>query len=319
MANIWNKLPQNFCALAPMEDVTDTVFRRIVTSHGRPDLFFSEFTSAEGLCSPGRVQVSHRLKFTEDERPLIAQLWAVKPEAMKEAAKIVADLGFDGIDINMGCPVPKIVKNGACSALIDNPDLASKLIESAKQGGEGLPVSVKTRCGFKNWKTTEWVTHLLGCDIAALTLHGRIAAEQSKYPARWDQIQIASEIRDEVAKETIIIGNGDVVNRSHGVELCKSHKLDGVMIGRGVFSDLCAFGEQSFSEYSKAEKLQALMEHVELFMDYWEGEKNFRVLKKFFKIYIHGFENAAKIRDKLVNSENYQEFNSLISQQIKCP
>ena len=195
-----------------MEDVTDTVFRRIVAHCGAPDVFFTEFTSADGLCSVGYDAVAHRLRYTEAERPLVAQIWGIHPDTHMKAARLAVEMGFDGIDINMGCPVKKIVKTGACSGLIENPTLAREIYLATREGAGDLPVSIKTRCGFRSWRTEEWTGFLLELEPVVLTVHGRIARDESKYPADWDQVARVVTLRDQMESPTIILGNGDVTS-----------------------------------------------------------------------------------------------------------
>lgn len=297
-----------------MEDVTDTVFRRIVAKCGKPDLFYTEFVSCDGLLSPGREKVAQRLQYTEEERPLIAQIWGTDPSAFYKAAQIIVELGFDGIDINMGCPVEKIVKQGACSALIENPTLAVEIIKATKEGAGDLPVSVKTRIGFKNRKTTEWASVLLGTDLAALTIHGRVAKEMSKYPADWDAVGEVVRLRDSMGVSTLIVGNGDIKSLSQALEMHQKYDVDGVMIGRGIFDNPWLFNQSvDISKVSVEEKLNILLEHVTLFDQVWGDKKNFAILKKFFKVYVNGFDGAADLRAKLMECEDADEVKVVIS------
>lgn len=316
--NIWQTLDRPIFALAPMEDVTDTVFRRIVASCGRPDMFFTEFTSADGICSPGKDHVIRRLKYTDDERPLIAQIWGKHPERYKESAQLIADMGFDGIDINMGCPDAAIIKQGCCSALIENPTLASEIIHATKEGAQGLPVSVKTRIGFKIKKTEEWLSFLLEHDLAALTVHGRTAAEMSKVPAQWEEIAKAVKIRNQMNKDTIILGNGDVKSYQEGLERVQETGVDGIMIGRGIFHNPWIFDKNVEPvNVPVRERLELLIRHVELFDETWGSSKNFDILKKFFKIYVSEFPNAHELRSELMLMRNAQEVIPRVKQYLQ--
>jgi len=211
--NIWQQLKKPIFILAPMEDVTDTVFRQIVLSLGKPDLFFTEFTNCEALLSKGKRRVEHRLQFTSLEKPIIAQIWGTKPEQFKKVAETLVDMGFDGIDINMGCPERSVVRQGACSALIKDHALTREIIQAVKEGSGGkLPVSVKTRIGFNEIQTEEWIGFLLEQDLASLTIHGRTVKEMSAVPAHWDEIGKVTLLRDQLNSNTIIIGNGDVMS-----------------------------------------------------------------------------------------------------------
>ncbi len=225
-----------------MEDVTDTVFRRIVLAAGAPDLFFTEFTSTDGLCSAGRPRVIGRLRYTLPERPLVAQVWGTRPELFRRVAAEVREMGFDGIDVNMGCPVRKIVSRGACGALIGSPSLAAEIIAATREGAGGLPVSVKTRLGVSTARgAEEWIGFLLGQGLAALTVHGRTVAQQSEGSADWSAIGMAARLRDAAGLPTRIIGNGDVKTVDAFFARVAESRVDGVMIGRGVFENLHLF------------------------------------------------------------------------------
>ena len=309
MVNIWHTLAKPLLILAPMEDVTDTVFRRIVGRCGRPDVFFTEFTSVDGLFSKGYDYVAKRLEYTQEERPLIAQIWGAKPENYYKASQMLVEKGFDGIDINMGCPERRVVSQGLCSALINNPTLAKEIIQATKEGaGNKVPVSVKTRIGFKEVQTEEWISFLLEQHLDALTVHGRTAKEMSKVPAKWDEIGKAVEMRDKMKVKTIIIGNGDVMSRNEAIEKSEIYKLDGIMIGRGIFHDPWLFNkERSGADITFPEKATMLLEHVELFEKIWGSKKHFPIMKKFFKCYINGIENASDIREELMKCDSASE------------
>lgn len=316
----WNDLPNPFFALAPMEDVTDTVFRQIVASAARPDVFFTEFTNTDGILSRGADIVTQRLKYTEIERPLIAQIWGIHPESFYKAAQEIVKLGFDGIDINMGCPIRNIVKIGACSALINNHALTKEIIDATKKGAGSasrrIPISIKTRIGFNKIVTQEWIGFLLNQDLAALTIHGRTAAEMSAVPVHWDEIEKAVILKNTLKVKTLLIGNGDIKNREQGLELVKKYQLDGIMIGRGVFENPWVFQKEQ-KIISKQERLLLLKKHVHLFKQTWSTNKNFQVLKKYFKIYIAGFPNAAEIRQSLMQTNSFEEINSILDKLVK--
>lgn len=314
MESVWKRLPRPIKILAPMEDVTDTVFRRIVASYGRPDLFFTEFTSADGLFSPGRDEVIRRLQFTQEERPIIAQIWGNKPENYRKAAIFCRDLGFDGMDINMGCPVPKIVKMGACSALMNDRVLASELVLAAKDGAGSMPVSVKTRLGFRRTETEEWAGFLLSLNPAALTIHGRTAVQQSKGAANWDEIGKVVQLRNSMSAETVIIGNGDIKNLYDLLQKYELYGVDGAMVGRGIFEDLSFFnpGKGEWRD-SPARRLSALAKHLRLFYETWGDKRSYGIMKKFFKLYVNGFAGAAQLRVKLMETENIYEALEFLS------
>ncbi|MFP4377518.1 MAG: tRNA dihydrouridine synthase [Spirochaetales bacterium] len=315
MSGIWHTLPRPIHALAPMEDVTDTVFRRLVQRWGRPDIVFTEFIHAEIVLRDrkDRPGLTPRLQFTTSERPIIAQIWGNDPEEYSRAAVRLAELGFDGIDINMGCPVRKIRKRGACSALIEQPGLAAELIAAAKSGG--LPVSVKTRIGFRRVQTEEWVGHLLEQEIDALTVHGRIATQESEGDSNWDEIARAALIARVGGYKTAVLGNGDVTTREQMDAYAERYKLDGVMVGRGIFYDPHLFrGSEGkrFADLDPAEKVTLLEEHLELYQAHWAMTRNYEILKKYYKIYLSGFPGCDELRDKLNQTHTYEEAREVL-------
>ena len=240
MTSFWDNLPQPFFILAPMEAVTDVVFRHVVKTAGAPDVFFTEFANATGWVHAGDKAIAGRLVKTDDEHPLVAQIWGGEPGDMEQFAAHCAKLGFDGIDINMGCPAKSAIKSGG-AALIRRPDVAVAAIAAAKTAG--LPVSIKTRLGYTyvdEWR--EWLTTILQQDIVNLTIHLRTKKEMSKVPAHYELIDDIIKLRDDIAPQTLLTINGDIRNRAHGEELAHQHPgINGIMIGRGVFSDPFCF------------------------------------------------------------------------------
>lgn len=311
MKSIWETLPTPIFSLAPMEDVTDTVFRQIVISCGRPDVFFTEFTNVDGMNSRGDEKVSQRLLFTPFEKPLIAQVWGVTPENFFKAAKRIASMGFDGIDLNMGCPQRDVTRHGACSALIKNHALAKEIIEATREGAGKLPISVKTRIGFSKIVTEEWIGFLLEQNLPLITVHGRTAAEMSKVPAHWEEIGKAATIRNEMKKNTLIFGNGDVQSLSEAKEKVSRYGLDGIMIGRGIFHNPWLFAGVDPATKTVKERLALLRKHVDFYERVWGKNKNFQVLKKYFKIYLADFEKASDLRAKFMETNSYQETKDL--------
>lgn len=308
MSNLWKDFKKPILIQAPMEDVTDTVFRQIITKCGKPDVFFTEFTNVEGMCSRGRDKVGKRLKFTDIEHPIVAQIWGNNPKNYFETAKLIKKMEFDGIDINMGCPEKSVVKKGSCAALINNHSLAKEIILATSEGAGGLPVSVKTRIGIKNIQTEEWASFLLGLNLDALTIHARTVAEMSDVPAHWDEIGKVVKLRDSTKKKTLIIGNGDVKNLNDAMEKYKKYKVDGIMLGRAIFNNLWLFNKNINPEkISYQEKLKLLIEHIILFDKTWEKTKNFSIMKKFYKIYVSGMPDASVFRSKLMEFKTAQE------------
>lgn len=313
--NLWQRLAANnkpFFILAPMDDVTDTVFREVVVKVAAPDLLMTEFASTDGFMSEGgHSSVSRKLYVNQSESdlgvPLIAQIWGATPQHYHDTAKALAASGrFAGIDINMGCPEKGIVKRGCCGGLIERPEVAAEIIAATKAGAGGLPVSVKTRIGLRSINTEKWITHLLKQDIAALTVHGRTVSEMSKVPAHWDEIAKAREIRDRIAPHTVIIGNGDVVNRADGETKAAESGVDGIMIGRGIFHDLLTFAKDK-AALTQEESFSILHNHISLYARTWGTQKSFEPLKKFFKIYVNGFHGASERRQQLMETHSYDE------------
>lgn len=301
----WNKLKKPFFVLAPMDGVTDTVFRQIVATLAPPDVLFTEFASTDGLFSSGSQPTLMRLKYTKTQHPIVAQIWGNNPENYYKAAKLLEKLGFDGIDINMGCPDRNIVKKGCCSGLINNPQLALELINATKKGAPNLPISVKTRLGYKN-VNMDWIKQLLEANLCALTIHGRTVSEMSKVPAHWDEIGKIAKMRNSLNKKTLIIGNGDVVSYQDAMKKTKLYGVDGIMIGRAIFTNPYVF-KKNEKNISVNERFLLLSNHVKLFNKTWEGEKNINIMKKFYKMYIKDFDNAKVIREKLMQINSAKE------------
>lgn len=314
MKNFWTKLPEPFLALAPMDDVTDTTFRQVVASVGKPDVFFTEFVSVEGLCSRGEERLKPKLQFTKGERPLVAQIWGTKPENFFKTAQMISEMGFDGVDINMGCPDKKVVKVGGGGSTIKDSALAAEIITATKEGAKGLPVSVKTRIGFREIVTEEWIGFLLKQNLEALTVHGRTVAELSLVPAHWDEIGKAVHLRNELGVKTKIIGNGDVKSYQEAYEKYERYGVDGIMIGRGIFENLWIFNPKTdIAQITPEQRIKVLLEHARLFESIWGKSKNFNILKKFFKAYIRDFEGASELRSQLMVTRNAKEVEEIFS------
>jgi len=334
MKKFWDKLPKPFFCLAPMADVTDVAFRRIICKYGKPDVFWTEFVSADGLVSEGREVLKNNLIYSKKEKPIVAQLFSSNPIKMRQAVKYVASLGFDGIDINMGCPDKSVEKNGAGAGMMKDMKKAGEIIQAVKDGikdsGQKVSISVKTRIGYNKNQIEEWIPFLLSQNIDALTIHARTRKEMSKVPANWDYVKKVVEIRNRMKVRTKIIGNGDVRDLKHGYQLAKETGCDGIMIGRAVFGNPWLFekdpslrpplskgrvGEGS-THFAK-EKLKVMLEHTKLFEKLLGKHKNFAVMKKHFKAYVNGFDGVKELRVKLMETHSYKEVEMLVNKFLK--
>lgn len=318
MNNVLSNLPKPFFVLAPMDDVTETVFRRVVAECSAPDLYFTEFVNVDALQSPGRTAALRRLKFTDAEHPLIAQIWGKTPENFRKTAIELVDMGFDGVDINFGCPDKAVVKNGCCGGMIQFPDRAVEIIQATKEGLNGqLPLSVKTRIGFREFDEG-WLRTVFEQQLAMVSVHMRTVREMSKVPAHWELASRVRELRDEIAPNTLLVGNGDVMSHAQGLELVASSGVDGIMIGRGIFQDPYAFAQKSpWDTLSPKEKLMIFQRHVQLFSETWEeGERPIAPLNKFCKIYVNGFPNAKEYRIQLMSADSISNLLQLVSDCI---
>ncbi|RST34986.1 tRNA-dihydrouridine synthase, partial [Staphylococcus epidermidis] len=299
--------------LAPREDVTDIVFRHVVSEAARPDVFFTEFTNTESYCHPeGIHSVRGRLTFSDDEQPMVAHIWGDKPAQFREMSIGLADMGFKGIDLNMGCPVANVAKKGKGSGLILRPETAAEIIQASKAGG--LPVSVKTRLGYYDideWR--DWLKHVFEQDIANLSIHLRTRKEMSKVDAHWELIEAIKTLRDEIAPNTLLTINGDIPDRQTGLELANKYGIDGIMIGRGIFHNPFAF-EKEPREHSSKELLGLLRLHLSLFEKYDKDEaRHFKSLRRFFKIYVRGIRGASELRHQLMNTQSIAEARELLA------
>jgi tRNA-dihydrouridine synthase len=311
MKSFWQTLPRPFTILAPMDGVTDFVFREILTDIGKPDVFFTEFTNVEGLTSKGLERVAENLKFGKKEMPIVAQLFGKDPKAYYESAKICKEMRFSGIDINMGCPDKIIVKKGSCAALIKNPQLAKEIISETIKGSGGLPVSVKTRLGFEQIDL-DWIKFLLQQDLAAITIHLRTVSEMSKVPAHWEVMSKIIKLRNDISSKTLIIGNGDILTQPEIEKKFKQDNCDGFMIGRGVFQNPWIFNKNiSVGKVTVQQRIGLFTKHINLFDKTW-SDKNPALLKKFCKTYISNFPDALNLREKIMECTKTSEMLAIL-------
>jgi nifR3 family TIM-barrel protein len=312
--NFWQTLEKPIFILAPMEDVTDTVLRQVIARCGKPAVFFTEFTNVEGMFSKGAKFVNQRLQYTEAERPLVAQIWGTQPENFFKAAQKLIEMGFDGIDLNMGCPASGVMQKGACSGLINNRPLAKEIIDATQAGAAGIiPVSIKTRLGFRSIDF-EWINFILEQKPSVLTVHARTVAEMSKVPAHWDKLKIVTDMRNAMHSTTLIIGNGDVKSLDDARQKVAEAGADGAMIGRGIFDNPYLFaGNITLSDKTPEEKMHLLLHHLQLWQDTWGEVKHFPTLRKFFKVYSNGFPGAQELRMRLMEVQNPEETRHLVT------
>ncbi len=310
-----------------MEDVTDVAFRTLIAKHSSanvPHVLYTEFTSADGLIradEAGQRKLRKKLEYGEGERPIVAQLFTSKPEYMEEGARICREMGFDGFDINMGCPANEVVRQQCGAALIQNPALARELIRAAKRGAESagrrMPVSVKTRLGYNVDELETWLPELLAEEPAVVILHARTRKDMSEVPARWERVARAVEIRDSMNSPTLIVGNGDVKNLADARERAEATKCDGVMIGRGVFGNPWLFSNRE-DEAMPEEKMQTLIEHIDLFQTHLSGYQNDAVMKRHFKAYIGGWDGAKELRIRLMESESLADAKAILAENLNA-
>lgn len=311
--SFWAKLKKPIMALAPMANVTDAAFRRQFVECGKPDIFWTEFVSIDGLLSKGKEKLLVDFWFSKDEHPIVAQIFGSDPKKFEEVAGMVAELGFDGVDINMGCPDRAVEKQGAGASLIKNPELAKEIIRSTKKGARGLPVSVKTRIGYKKNEIEEWIPQLLGEELAALSVHLRTREEMSDVAAHWELAPKIIELRNKYSPNTLILANGDINSLTEAQTKVKETGIDGVMIGRGIFGNPWFFSDH---KPDISEKLERMVRHTELFEELYLGEKrfkNFDVMKKHYKAYISGFDGAKELRVRLMGAHNSAEVKKLVN------
>lgn len=312
--------------VAPMADVTDIAFRTMIARYSKPngpDVMWTEFVSANGLCSPGREVLKRDLEFADIERPIVAQLFTSDPENMREATKLCRELGFDGIDINMGCPDKGIEKQGAGAAHMKDWRRAQEVIRAAQEGAGDIPVSVKTRLGWNKVEFKEWLPKILECNIPTLTVHLRTRKEMSKVDAHWelmeDVVKLVRDITGPLEEGgTIILGNGDVKSVSEGKEKARISGANGVMVGRGIFGTPWFFNEEEYNKgKSVEERLRICVEHTKLYEEKLGDIKSFAIMKKHYKAYVNGFDGAKELRAELMDCSNSKEIEEKISSFLK--
>jgi nifR3 family TIM-barrel protein len=318
--NFWQKLAKEkkpFFALAPMADVTDIAQRQMLVKYGKPDVLYTEFVSCDGLVNKeGKKVLIKNLRFFENEHPIVAQFFSAKSENFFECAKLAKEMGFDGFEINMGCPDKSVVDQGAGAALIKNPKLARKIIQAAKEGAGDMPVSVKTRIGYNENEIETWLPELLAEKPALVTIHGRTKKEMLTGQARWDVIARAVEIAK--GSGVLIMGNGDVKNLKDGVLKAKKSKVNGIMVGRGIFGNPWFFNRKiKIEKVPIKERLRAMIEHAKIFEKELKGIKNYDVIKKHYATYARGFDEAKELRIELMKTKSAKQAEKVVENFIK--
>ncbi len=304
----WSKLPKPFFCLAPLADVTDPAFRRVIAKYGKPDVLWTEFVSADGLFKGGYDALIKGLQYTEEERPIIAQFFSREPELMAKATELATEMGFDGVDVNMGCPDENVCKQGAGAAIMKDPERAQAIIlamkEASAKSSRPIPVAVKTRIGYNENEVETWIPQILSAKPDVLTIHARTKKEMSKVAAHWDVVKRVVEIRDEIQKDdavkTLIIGNGDVVDIADARKKAEETGCDGVMLGRAIFGNPWQFASEHGDRPDLKTRLSVLAEHIKLFDELLTGKRSFATMKKHFKSYIQGPDGNKQLVIKLM-------------------
>ena len=322
--NFWNELREKsrgrgepLFVLAPMADVTDAAFRRMFAKYGKPDVTWTEFVSADGLSSAGREILKRDLEYTEAERPIVAQLFSSTPEHMASAVALCRELGFDGVDINMGCPDKSIEKQGSGAAHIKDLENARDVYVAALQAASGMPITIKTRIGYNKPEIDTWIRGLLELKLPTLTVHLRTRKELSQVDAHWELMPSIVELARVVSPETLIIGNGDIKNLSDGIEKVKMSGCDGGMIGRGVFGNPFGFNSEiDFNTFTLPKRFEILLEHTRLYEELLGDIKSFSIMKKHYKAYVNGFDGAKELRVELMDAKNSREIEEILNKFV---
>lgn len=322
MSSFWQGLSRPLYCVAPMANVTDTAFRRLISEIAKPSVMWTEFVSCEALTHDpdSRRRMMTTLKYAEQERPVVAQLFGSKPEQFYESAMIVRDLGFDGIDINMGCPETNVNSQGSGAALILQPDLAVDIVAACKRGAGNLPVSIKTRIGFHHIDYTDWILRLLGTDPEVLTIHGRTRDEMSKVPAHWDVIGEVVALAKLVGSPALILGNGDVESLVEAQQKVVEFGVDGVMLGRALFGNPWLFqGYPDTSHVPVVDKLKVIRRHTQLFQKLLAdpGLVGFPRMKKFYGSYLKGVPNARQLRDRMSRTQTPHDVYTIVDEALE--
>lgn len=344
----WSELALPIIGLSPMDDVTDHPYRFIQKKYGQPALIYTEFTSVEGVCH-GALQLLKDFLFDETQRPIVAQIYGTTPDFFRQTATLLCELGFDGIDINMGCPAKTVASSGAGAALIKNPQLAQEIVTSTKAGvmdwvngkssrdcpdivekiwreverrhellppnyqqRRSIPVSVKTRVGYDEKIASTWIPQLLETEPVAIAIHGRTLKQAYGGSADWEEIGKAVAVAK--SSSTLILGNGDVTNYDQALEKVSQYGVAGVLIGRGSFGNPFVFQPAGFSP--AASKFQIALEHAQLFESTFQDNPkyNFLPMRKHLGWYVREISNAKEVRMKLFQTNSAAEVAAIFSE-----
>lgn len=295
-----------------MDGITDEPARQIQSLVAKPDVLFTEFVSAEGFIRKPEA-FKKILAFEESERPIVAQVFGYTPEAISEAIKIISEMGFDGIDINMGCPAKKILIKGGGAALIGNYKLVDEILIKAfhtiKDSKNNIPLSVKTRIGQKSSIVEEWAEFLSNYPLSAITIHGRLLSQSLSGEVCWNEIKKAAKIAKE--KNIIILGNGGIKSLKEARQKAEAYSLDGILIGRAALGNPWVFKE----EYNPTRKelFEIIKKHAEIAESFY-GEKGFNKVLKHFSWYPKGFDNCKQLKLKLLKTTNSLEVGEVLNQ-----
>lgn len=330
-----------------MDGVTEHTYRHIQKKYGNPDIIYTEFTNVEGVCH-GAIKLLEDFLFDETQRPIIAQIYGTTPKYFRQVAVVLCELGFDGIDINMGCPAKSVDSSGAGAALIKTPQLAQEIIRETKAGVQDyldgmrakdcpdisqniaqevvkrhdqlpqeykenreIPVSVKTRIGYNTPVVEEWIPTLLEMKPAAIALHGRTLKQQYSGESNWEEIHKAALLCKKT--DTILLGNGDVLNYEQAVEYIQKYEVDGILIGRGSFGNPFAFQPNSDKLLEQNNIFKIALEHCKLYEQTYNQDPryHFMPMRKHLGWYVKGIDGAREIRMELFQANNSEEVESI--------
>lgn len=337
-ANFWLTSPKPIIGLSPMDGVTDAAMRFVTATIAKPSIMFTEFTSAEGIRA-GALRLMKDFKYSEIERPVVAQIFGSDPDAFYLSSLVACALGFDGIDINMGCPAKNIAERGCGAGLINTPKLAAQIIASVKLAiadycsgkkledtplsaeivaytkqfnfdPKNIPISVKTRIGYDQPQTKDWISFLLEQNPAAISLHGRTLRQYYTGAADWDEIALAASLAKQAG--IVLLGNGDIKSHTQAINNIKKYQLDGVLIGRAALGNPWIF---SGSTPSPSEKLEAAIFHAQTYEQLFPGQ-SFLPVRKHLSWYAHGFPGAAQLRTQLIQANSSAEVAQICQSAI---